>query len=336
MAASDGGEEQFAMIGNPQTGAALPTGIADATIGFIGLGVMGEAMCANLQRRTARPVVVFDLNHEPVSRLVSQGAKAATSIPDLAGSCGVVLLSLPNAEALQSVMEGDSGLIANLSRGSMIIDTSTSPVDLTRRLGAEARENGVGFADAPVARTREAAARGELSIMVGSSPELFAAIEPVLRTMGTDVTLCGPVGAGQVVKIVNNLLLFLNVMGLAEGIAVARHAGVAPELLLEVVAKGSGDSFALRNHGMKTMLPRSYPERAFSTKYAKKDLALAMALARESGIELAAAELLSKRLDEAEAAGLGDKYFPAILEIIDPPIGSTRRTGAGTTDRIAS
>ena len=320
---------------NPQSGSAA-TRAAGATIGFVGLGVMGEAMCANLQRNAAKPVVVFDLNREPLNRLVAQGAKAATSVPDLARSCGLVLLSLPNAEALQSVVDGAHGLIANLSRGSVIIDTSTSPVDLTHRLAAKAREHGVDFADAPVARTREAAARGELSIMVGAHPELFAEIEPVLRTMGTDVTLCGPVGAGQVVKIVNNLLLFLNVMGLAEGIAVARHAGVPPEVLLDVVAKGSGDSFALRNHGMKAMLPRSYPERAFSTRYARKDLSLAMALARDSGIELAAAQLLSKRLEAAEAAGLGDKYFPAILEVIDPLVASSPRTGDGTTERVAS
>jgi hypothetical protein len=121
-----------------------------------------------------------------------------------------------------------------------------------------------------------------------------------------------------VVKIVNNLLLFLNVMGLAEGLALARRAGVTASTLLDVVAKGSGDSFALRNHGMKTMLPRRYPERAFSVRYAKKDLSLAILLARENGVELAAATLLQTRLDQAEAAGFADQYFPAILEVIDP------------------
>jgi len=281
------------MTAGPAEARSAPaTRLADATIGFIGLGVMGEPMSANLQRKTGRPVVVFDLNREPVDRLVGAGANAAGSVAELADSCQLVLLSLPSASALESVMEGEAGLLSRLRHGSAIIDTSTSPVDLTRRLAEAAAQRGLDFVDAPVARTREAAARGELSIMVGASPELFAAIEPILRKMGTDVTLCGPIGAGQVVKIVNNLLLFLNVMGLAEGLALARHAGVAPSLLLDVVAKGSGDSFALRNHGMKTMLPRRYPERAFSVRYAKKDLSLAMRLASGSGIKLAAAELL--------------------------------------------
>jgi 3-hydroxyisobutyrate dehydrogenase-like beta-hydroxyacid dehydrogenase len=307
------------MTAGPAEARSAPaTRFADATVGVIGLGVMGEPMSANLLRKTARPVVVFDLNREPVDRLVGAGANAAGSVADLADSCELVLLSLPSASALESVMEGEAGLLSRLRHGSAIIDTSTSPVDLTRRLGEAAAQRGLDFVDAPVARTREAAARGELSIMVGASPELFAAIEPILRKMGTDVTLCGPIGAGQVVKIVNNLLLFLNVMGLAEGLALARHAGVAPSLLLDVVAKGSGDSFALRNHGMKTMLPRRYPERAFSVRYAKKDLSLAMRLASGSGIKLAAAELLQSRLDQAEAAGFADRYFPAILEIVDP------------------
>jgi 3-hydroxyisobutyrate dehydrogenase len=314
------------IVAAPESGSRRSDRFAGATIGFVGLGVMGEPMCANLQRRAARPIVVFDLNRDPVGRLVAAGAKAAASVPDLACACELVVLSLPDAQALQSVVTGDQGLLANLRRGSVVIDTSTSPVDLTRELARQAALGGIDFADAPVARTREAAARGELSIMVGASPDLFAAIEAVLGTMGTDVTLCGPVGAGQVVKIVNNLLLFLNVMGLAEGLTLARHAGVSPEVLLNVVAKGSGDSFALRNHGMKTMLPRRYPERAFSTRYAKKDLSLAMMLARESGIDLAAASLLSKRLDEAEAAGFGDRYFPAILEVIDPPSGGSPRS----------
>jgi 3-hydroxyisobutyrate dehydrogenase-like beta-hydroxyacid dehydrogenase len=307
------------MIGDAaEAGPADAARFAEATLGFIGLGVMGEPMCANLQRRTAKPVVVFDVKREPVDRLVAAGATAASSVAELADSCELVLLSLPNTNALQLVAEGEQGLIAKLRPGSAIVDTSTSPVDLTRRLANSAGERRIDFADAPVARTREAAARGELSIMVGASSDLFAAIEPILRKMGTDVTLCGPVGAGQVVKIVNNLLLFLNVMGLAEGLALARQAGVAATTLLDVVAKGSGDSFALRNHGMRTMLPRRYPERAFSVRYAKKDLSLAMQLARDAGIELAAAGLLQERLDQAEAAGFGDRYFPAILEVIDP------------------
>jgi 3-hydroxyisobutyrate dehydrogenase-like beta-hydroxyacid dehydrogenase len=189
---------------------------------------------------------------------------------------------------------------------------------MTRAIGARLGAHGVAFADAPIARTREAAARGELSIMVGASEAVFAHIAPVLQTMGTDVTLCGPVGSGQVVKILNNMLLFQNVAALAEAIGIARRNGVPPDVLLSTVAKGSGDSFALRNHGMKAMLPRQFPLRAFSTRYAMKDLSYALDMAAASGFDAEGAHLTMRRLQASEQAGNGDEYFPALLKLIDP------------------
>jgi 3-hydroxyisobutyrate dehydrogenase-like beta-hydroxyacid dehydrogenase len=172
-----------------------------------------------------------------------------------------------------------------LSTGQCIVDTSTSPVGLTREIGARLVNQGVAYADAPVARTREAAARGELSIMVGASDAVFAHIRPTLETMGTDVTRCGPVGCGQVVKILNNMLVFQNTAALAEAIAIGRRNGVSAELLLTTVAKGSGDSFVVRNHGMKSMLPQEFPERAFSVRYAMKDLSYALEMAEAAGLD---------------------------------------------------
>ena len=122
------------------------------------------------------------------------------------------------------------------------------------------------YADAPVARTREAAAKGDLSIMVGASPETFARVKPILDTMGSDVTHCGPIGCGQVVKVLNNMLVFQHTAALAEAMAIGRRHGVPPEVLLPTMMLGSGDSFVLRNHGMKAMLPGVFPERAFSTR----------------------------------------------------------------------
>jgi hypothetical protein len=154
--------------------------------------------------------------------------------------------------------------------------------------------------------------------MVGASEAVFAHVAPVLGTMGSDVTHCGPVGSGQVVKILNNMLLFQNVAALAEAIGIARRNGVAPEMLLSTVAKGSGDSFALRNHGMKAMLPRDFPLRAFSTRYAMKDLSYALDMAAASGFDADGAQLTMRRLRESEQAGNGDAYFPALLTLIDP------------------
>jgi 3-hydroxyisobutyrate dehydrogenase-like beta-hydroxyacid dehydrogenase len=153
--------------------------------------------------------------------------------------------------------------------------------------------------------------------MVGASPELFAAVEPLIRCFATDVTRCGDAGAGQVTKILNNMVLFQTVNALAEAVAVARRNGVDPALLLDTLSKGSADSFALRNHGMKAIVPGNFPERAFSTEYALKDLCYALELAADAGIKIRGAELIGKVLQEAIDAGSGGAYFPVIAKHID-------------------
>jgi 3-hydroxyisobutyrate dehydrogenase len=163
------------------------------TIGFIGLGVMGEAMCGHLARRAGKHVLGCDLRAEPLQRLAAFGVIGAP-VPEIAHQCDLVLLSLPDGKAVQAVLHE---LEPGLTPGQCLVDTSTSPVGLTRDIGARLQAKGVGFADAPVARTREAAARGELSIMVGADEALFAHISPVLQTMGTDVTHAGRWDAGR-------------------------------------------------------------------------------------------------------------------------------------------
>ena len=283
-------------------------------IGFIGLGVMGEPMCGHLARRSGREILGYDVRPEPLGRLAQDGVKAAT-LETIADRADLILLSLPSSAAVENVI---GALLPRLKSGQCVVDTSTTPVALTRHLGERLGAADIAFADSPVARTREAASRGELSIMVGASDAVFAHLQPVLSTMGTDVTHCGPVGSGQVVKILNNMLLFQNVAALAEAIAIARRNGVSAETLLNTVARGSGDSFALRNHGMKSMMPRVYPERAFPTTYAIKDLAAALEMAEAAGIAVEGARLTMRRLRAAEAAGHGAQYFPAMLEVIDP------------------
>ena len=284
------------------------------TLGFIGLGVMGEPMCGHLARRFGRPVLAHDLRSEPLDRLASDGVQAAQPA-EIAKECDLLLLSLPDGKAVASVV---AMLEPYLSPGQCVVDTSTSSVALTREIGARLDARGIGYADAPVARTREAAAHGELSIMVGATEAVFAHIRPVLETMGTDVTHCGPVGCGQVVKILNNMLVFQHTAALAEAIAIGRRNGVSPEMLLPTIAKGSGDSFVLRSHGMKSMLPRDFPERAFSTRYAIKDLSYALEMAATCGLAVPGAELTMQRLRQSEQAGNGELYHPALLRVIDP------------------
>ncbi len=298
---------------DPLAGSAAP-GLAIASIGFIGLGVMGEPMCGHLARRSGVDVLAYDLRSEPLDRLAADGVKPA-SVQQIAVGCEVILLSLPDGKAVAAVV---GQLERHLRAGQCVVDTSTSQVELTRQIGARLAAKGILYADAPVARTREAASRGELSIMVGATPETFVRIRPILETMGTDVTLCGPVGCGQVVKILNNMLVFEHCGALAEAIAIGRRNGVPANVLLPTIAMGSGDSFVLRSHGMKTMLPGVFPERAFSTRYAMKDLSYALEMAEASGLDMAGAKLTMARLKQAEEAGYGNQYHPVVLKVIDP------------------
>jgi 3-hydroxyisobutyrate dehydrogenase len=284
------------------------------TLGFIGLGVMGEPMCGHLSRRSGRTVLAHDLRPEPLTHLAAEHV-ATASPAEIAERCDLILLSLPDGKAVAAVV---AELEPHLRSGQCVVDTSTSSVPLTREIGTRLTGRGIGYADAPAARTREAAARGELSIMVGASDAVFTHIRPILETMGTDVTHCGPIGCGQVAKILNNMLVFQNTAALAEAIAIGRRNGVPPEVLLPTIAKGSGDSFVLRSHGMKSMLPRDFPERAFSTRYAIKDLSYALEIAAASGLAVPGAELAIQRLKASEQAGNGEKYHPAVLLLIDP------------------
>jgi 3-hydroxyisobutyrate dehydrogenase len=131
------------------------------------------------------------------------------------------------------------------------------------------------------------------------------------------VTNCGGIGAGQVTKILNNMVLFQTVNALAEAAAIARRSGVEPKLLFETLSKGSADSFALRNHGLKAMIPGEFPERAFSTEYALKDLSYALDLTRDVGLAAPGAELAGSVLQRAIDNGFGAAYWPVIARVVD-------------------
>jgi 3-hydroxyisobutyrate dehydrogenase len=152
--------------------------------------------------------------------------------------------------------------------------------------------------------------------MVGASAELFAKIKPLLAMAATEVTHCGGIGCGQIAKIMNNMILAEIVVAISEALAIGTAAGIDGKLLYETLSKGSADSFALRNHGMKAILPGVFPREAFSTRYAIKDLDCALALARDAKIEARGAHLARALLQQAEAAGFGDEYFPVVSRII--------------------
>ena len=197
----------------------------------------------------------------------------------------LIFLSLPSGREVRAVCLSDGGLIEHIGAGRTVVDTSTAPPVLARELESAFAARGIAFADAPIARTRQAAIDGTLSIMVGGDAALVERLRPLLAHIAQDVTHCGPVGSGQAVKILNNMILFQNVRALAEGLAIARRQGIEPQTFLEAVGRSSGDSFALRNHGMKAMLEAALPRRcAFPVTYAMKDLDYALDLAaKESG-----------------------------------------------------
>ncbi|WGD50708.1 NAD(P)-dependent oxidoreductase [Bradyrhizobium sp. CB1650] len=285
-------------------------------IGFIGLGVMGEPICRNLLRKSGRTVLAFDLATDPLARIVADGATAAKSVGDVVGGSEIIFLCLPSAKHVLSAFEG--GILRSIKRGQTVIDLGTSEVGMTREFARQLAETGALWIDAPIARTRQAAQDGTLSVMVGATPEQFGKVEPLIRHFATDVTLCGGTGAGQVTKILNNMVLFETVNALAEAVAIAKHSGVEPKLLLETLSKGSADSFALRNHGMKAIIAKEFPLRAFSTEYAMKDLSYALALGDQAGLNLRGAALLRTIFEETIDKGMGDAYFPVIAKLIDP------------------
>jgi 3-hydroxyisobutyrate dehydrogenase-like beta-hydroxyacid dehydrogenase len=286
-------------------------------IGFIGLGVMGGPMCRNVVRKHPAPVYVFDLNPGMLRELAEAGARAAASAAEIAAATDVIFLSLPGDAQVEQVCFGNDGIAGAARRGAIVVDLSTTSVAEARAVGARFSALGMDFADAPVARTREAAQAGTLSIMVGASTALFTRIEPLLRYMGSDITHCGAIGCGQVVKLINNTLVFEHVAALAEMMVVGERAGVGPAVLLQAVSRGSGDSFVLRNHGMKAMLRRNFPERSFPSEYVLKDLGYTIELAKSCAVQPRLPAAVEGYYRAAVEKGFGNRYFPAIIELIE-------------------
>lgn len=282
-------------------------------LGFIGLGAMGAGMCRNVASKHPGAVHAFDLNPEALAVAAKAGALPAGSVADLARAAEVVFLSLPGGKQVAAVC---AEIAAHGKAGTIVVDLSTTSVAEARGVAAGLAEVDIQFADAPVARARAAAEAGTLSIMVGASEALFARIAPWLAYMGSDVNRCGDVGCGQVVKLVNNTLLFEHVAALAEMMVVAERAGVPPATLLDVLSISSADSFALRNHGMKAMLPRAFPEKAFPSHYVLKDMGYALEMAAETGVTPRMAEQARTYYQNAIDAGIGDAYFPVIVDLV--------------------
>ena len=248
----------------------------------------------------------------------------ANSLQDIAKNCDIIFLSLPSGVQLEQVCQG---LNPQMRVGQTIVDTTTAPVALTKGLAAEFKAMGVDYADAPIARTRQAARDGTLAVMVGAKNSVFKRIEPLIACYANDISLCGDVGSGQIVKILNNMIVAETVNAIGEALTIGRRAGLDDALLLDTLAKGSADSFVLRNHGVKAMLPGVFPLRAFSINYMIKDMKYAIDLAEETGVDVKGARTTNEVLEEGANGPLAEAYWPAMLAVIDPTIDAKTPDG---------
>jgi len=288
-------------------------------VGFVGLGVMGEPMCRNLARKSGARVVAFDTRSAPLTSLGADGVERAATLAEVAARADVVFLCLPGEPQVRAVCLGPDGLVGRVRAGQTVVDMSTAPVALARELAAAFAARGAAFLDAPVARTAQAARDGTLSIMVGGEAPAFERLRPYLACMGAEITHCGPVGAGQAVKLMNNMVVAQTVVALAEALAVARASGaVDPKILFETLTKGSADSFVLRNHGLKSLLPDHHPTAgAFPTSYIIKDLSYAIGLAESAGLSLEQAGVTKRLMERTAEAGYTDSYYTAVIRTIE-------------------
>ncbi|MET7773431.1 NAD(P)-dependent oxidoreductase [Nocardia sp. NPDC005366] len=286
----------------------------EKVLGFVGLGVMGGPMCANLTRKSGLPVIVYDARDDALASAVEIGAERASDLADLAARVDIVFLSLPSIAQVEEVV---GEILAAPRHPAVIVDMSTSDVTRTRELGEQVAAAGAVLVDAPVARLRQAAVEGTLLITVGAPEGLFATLEPHLSCMGSDIVHVGGLGNGQVVKILNNMVVFQNVNALAEAMAIGRTAGVDGRLLFETLQLGSADSFQLRKNAMGTLVPDEFPEKAFPTLYAIKDLALALQLAEDGGLTVKGAQQTMELLEATRDAGYELNYYPVMIKLID-------------------
>ena len=287
-----------------------------STLGFIGLGVMGGRMCRNLARKSTTPVIGYDVVPARIAECAGAGVGAGAGVADVAARADIVFMCLPGEPQVREVCFGSEGLVEHARAGHTIVDMTTATVEVDREVATALAARGADFADAPVARGVPAAENGTLAITVGASEEVLARIEPYLRCMGSEISHCGAVGNGQVMKLMNNMLVFQTVSALAEAMAIATRAGVDRSKVFEILSRGSADSYAMRKHGAH-MTSGDYPDDQFPTTYSLKDLRYALELAERAGVDARGAKLVEERFVEAIDKGYGRLYSPAIYRLFE-------------------
>jgi 3-hydroxyisobutyrate dehydrogenase len=271
-----------------------------SAVGFVGLGNMGGALAARLasQRDGQFELYVFDLDQARVAAAGLAGARAARSLSDLASTCEVVITCLPTSAHVRSVVSGEGGLGATLAPGSLIIDCTSGEPAVTRELAAELGARGIGLVDAPVSGGPQAAAAGTIAIIAGGPEEWYERALPTLRRISPNVRHVGPVGAGHVVKLLNNVLAAGHRMLAFETAAVAAAQGVDPETFIDVVNLASGRSYATEITMPRHVFGAALAQ-GFSLGLMAKDVGLGCQLLPEALDELSLALQVHRRLQAA-------------------------------------
>jgi 2-hydroxy-3-oxopropionate reductase len=283
-------------------------------VGFVGLGIMGAAMAGNLLE-AEHELVVHNRTRTKAEQLVSYGARVADSPRELAEVSDIIITMLPGPPEVEEVVAGEGGLLEGATRGSLIVDMSTSSPLLARQLAHTARERGVRMLDGPVSGGDVGAKNGTLSIMVGGEDEDFERAIPLFEVMGETVVHVGGAGTGQVVKACNQIVVALVIEAVAEALVLGSKAGVAPDRVVEVLSGGLAANKVLDVKGEKFLSREFTP--GGKVEYHRKDLGIALAAGREYGATLPVTALVEQMFGVLEAKGRGSWDHSALLNLVE-------------------
>lgn len=296
-------------------------------VGFIGLGVMGGPMAKNLLGK-GHSLTVHDMNRSAVQSLVDAGARAAATPREVAAASEVVITMLPDAPDVERVALSKDGVLEGLKAGSVYIDMSTIDPATTRKVGAAVRAKGAAMIDSPVGKTAEHAVAGTLTLMVGGDAAAIARVRSVLDAMGTDFFHCGDLGAGQTMKLLNNLLAQAIGEASVETVVAGTKAGLKLDLMLSVLKT----TMAWNNQLAVSMQKRSMMgdfKPGFMMKLAHKDCRLAVSMVESLGVTAPVGKATLASLEEGLASGFGDHDVGALLRMREGPVGVKVRLPGG-------
>jgi 3-hydroxyisobutyrate dehydrogenase len=270
-------------------------------VAFIGLGVMGYPMAGHLTK-AGHQVCVYNRNHDKALAWQKEFDGKIAATPALAAKdCDIVFVCVGNDDDVRQVSLGEEGIFAGLPKGSIFVDHTTASAELAVELGAIADKNGQYFLDAPVSGGQAGAVNGVLTVMVGGDDAVFAKAEPVMAAFARFSQIMGPVGSGQLAKMVNQICFVNTVQGLAEGLNFAQKAGLDTDKLLETIGKGAAGSWQMDNRG-KTMCAGEF-DFGFAVDWVRKDLAIAFKEAEKLGADLTVTKQLDGYYQEIQENG---------------------------------